>query len=160
MSFEHAFFLSHATATYFTKSSSDELPSDFVPSLDRNKHEQGILESYLKLHQVNFLNRSRAEGKRGILRSTTSRRGAGATSLAGRFKPPPSVTGRITEYEYNGGSDAERTGGRRNKCLSFRPVGGAGADTERGAAGWELRSGGWDEDGTGGGKMADAAAGC
>ena len=72
------------------------------------------------------------------------------------------MTGRIAEYEYSGGSDAERTGGRRNRCLSLRPVGGAGADTERGgAAGWELRSGGWDEDGTGGGRMAGAAAaGC
>jgi hypothetical protein len=45
--------------------------------------------------------------------------------------PPPSVTGRIEEYnEYNGGSEAERTGGRRNRCLGLRPVGGAGADTE------------------------------
>ena len=41
------------------------------------------------------------------------------------------MTGRIEEYDvYNGGSDAERTGGRRNKCLSLRPVGAAGADTE------------------------------
>jgi len=45
--------------------------------------------------------------------------------------PSLSVTGRTEEYdEYKGGSDAERTGGRRNRCLSLRPVGGVGADTE------------------------------
>jgi len=45
--------------------------------------------------------------------------------------PPPSVTGRIGVYnEYNEGSDAERTGGRWNRCLSLRPVGGVGASTE------------------------------
>ena len=45
--------------------------------------------------------------------------------------PPLSVTGRIEAYDgYSGGSDAERTGGRRNRCLSLRPVGGVGADTE------------------------------
>ena len=64
----------------------------------------------------------------------TSQGAAGTTSLAGRFMlllPPPLVTGRIEEYdEYNGGSEAERTGGRRNRCLSSRPVGGAAADTE------------------------------
>jgi hypothetical protein len=90
-------------------------------------------------NQVSFLNRSRAEGRRGILRcsttTATSRGAGGTTSLAGRFMvlllPPPSVTGRIEEYDgYNGGSDAERTGGRRNRCLSLRPVGGVGADTE------------------------------
>jgi hypothetical protein len=58
--------------------------------------------------------------------------------LADRFMvplPPPSVTGRTDEYdEYDGGSDAERTGGRRNRCLSLRPVGGVGADTERPSA--------------------------
>src|SRR6266852_3889545 len=110
----------------------------------RNKYiNEGIqyLGAKLKLHrnQVTFLNRSRAEGRRGILRcstttTVTSRGAGGTTTLAGRFKvllPPPSVTGRIEEYdEYNGGSDAERTGGRRNRCLSLRPVGGAGADTE------------------------------
>ncbi|KAF8494337.1 hypothetical protein F5888DRAFT_1716908 [Russula emetica] len=45
--------------------------------------------------------------------------------------PPPSVTGHIEEYdEHDGGSYAERTGGRRNRCLSLRPVGGVGADTD------------------------------
>ena len=45
--------------------------------------------------------------------------------------PPPSVTGRIEEHdEYNGGSEAERTGERRNRYLSLRLVGGAGANTE------------------------------
>jgi hypothetical protein len=45
--------------------------------------------------------------------------------------PLPLVTGRIEEYNgYNGGFDAERMGGRRNCCLSLRPVGGIGADTE------------------------------
>jgi hypothetical protein len=67
--------------------------------------------------------------------------------------PPPSVTGRIEEYdEYNGGSDAERTGGRRNRYLNLLPV---GADTERergeSAGGCcSLRSdGGYDLDGEG-----------
>ena len=63
-------------------------------------------------NQVSFLSRSRAAGRRGILRCSTtpaptSRGAAGTTSLAGRFMlllPPPSVTGRIEEYdEYNGG---------------------------------------------------------
>jgi hypothetical protein len=51
--------------------------------------------------------------------------------------PPPSVSGFIEYDGYNGGSDAERTGGRRNRCLNLRPVGGAGADTEteRGVSG-------------------------
>lgn len=41
------------------------------------------------------------------------------------------MTGRIEGYnEYNWGSDAERTDGRRNRCLSLRTVGGASADTE------------------------------
>jgi hypothetical protein len=41
------------------------------------------------------------------------------------------VTGRIDEYDgYDGWSDAGRTGGGRNRCLSLRPVGGVGADTE------------------------------
>jgi hypothetical protein len=45
--------------------------------------------------------------------------------------PPPSVTGLLEQYdEYSRGSEAERTGGRRNRCLSLRPVGGARADTE------------------------------
>jgi hypothetical protein len=103
-------------------------------------------------HQVSFLNRSRAEGKRGILRSTTSR-GARTTSLAGRFTPSP-----MTGYEYGGGSDAERTGGRRNRCLSLRPVGGgAGAGITRSATSapaWPLRSGGSEE------RNELASAGC
>jgi hypothetical protein len=93
-------------------------------------------------NQVSFLSRSRAEGRRGILHCSTtpamtSRGVGGTTSLAGRFMlllPTPSVTGRIEEYdecnECNEGSEAERTGGRRNGCLILRPVGGAGADTE------------------------------
>jgi hypothetical protein len=64
----------------------------------------------------------------------TPRGGGGTTLLADRFMvllPPPSVTGRIDEYdEYDGWSDAKRTGGRRNRCLSSRPVEGVGADTE------------------------------
>jgi hypothetical protein len=63
-----------------------------------------------------------------------SRGGGGTTLLADHFMvllPPPSVTGRIDEYdEYDGCSDAKRTGGRRNRCLSSRPVEGVGADTE------------------------------
>ena len=86
----------------------------------------GYLGRCFKPFQVNFLNRLRAEGSRGILRSTISCC-AGTTSLAGRFTPP-STTG-LAEYEYNGGCDTERTGGRRNRCLSLRPVGGAGSDT-------------------------------
>ena len=95
----------------------------------------------LEVHhnQVSFLNRSRAEGSRGILRcsattTVNSRGGGGPASLAGRFMvllPPSSATGRMEEYDgYKGGSDAERTGGRRNRCLSLRSVGGRDGDDD------------------------------
>jgi hypothetical protein len=83
--------------------------------------------------------------------------------------PPPSVTGRIEAYDgYNGGSDAERTGGRRNRCLSLRPVGGVGADTEteRGVvltAGWcssPRSDGGCEWDGAAGGVELAGARCC
>jgi hypothetical protein len=130
------------------------------------------LRAELEVHhdQVSFLNRSRAEGRRGILRcstTTTSRGAGGTTSLARRsmvLLPPPSVTGRIEEYdEYDGGFDAERTSGRQNRCLSLRPVGGVGADTEieRGVSAGGFSSprsdGGCDGDGAG---VEFGGAGC
>ena len=146
---------------------------------DRNKYiNEGISNLGAKLevyhNQVSFLSRSRAEGRRGILRcsatiTVTSRGAGGTTSLAGRFMvllPPPSVAGRIEEYDgYNGGSDAERTGGRRNRCLSLRPVGGAGADTEteRGVSAegcFSLRSDDGGCDGDAGAGAEPAGAGC
>ena len=122
----------------------------------RNKYQHA---KRFGCYQVSFLNRSRAEGRRGILRSTTSR-GAGTTSLAGRFALL-SMTGRAV-WEYTGGSDAERTGGRRNRCLSLRPVGGAGADTGRASVpAGSLQSDDGRNEGNGGtGGTGIASAGC
>ena len=97
------------------------IPIDSGLCTDSHIHEPAVstrIFRSLSLHQVNFLSKSRAEGRRGILRSTTTSRArdAGTTSLAGRFAVP-SVAGRA---EYTGGSDAERTGGRRKRCLSLR----------------------------------------
>ena len=95
------------------------------------------------MHQVSFLIKSRAEGKRGILlRSTTSRGTAWTTSLAGRFAPTPAAPSAIRRTDaYEGGSDAERVGGRRKKCFSLREdEEGTGAEAGMAGIGIERQS--------------------